>query len=1072
MANDDAGRRAHRVLTLALRRPVTMRASFIRDACRDDPELASLTPRLLQAARGPDDDPLDVPAVQTADLPSRGTSALDTAEEDDDEAGGRPGNYCLIRVLGAGGSAVVYEATQDRPRRSVAVKVMRRGLTDADAAARFQLETELLARLRHPGIAQIFEAGVWERDDGVATPFYAMELVPQATPMTEHARQFGLDRRARIELFLQACDAVQQGHSLGVIHRDLKPANLLVGPDGRAKVIDFGIARSGGHAGPGITAEATPGAVLGTMHYMSPEQCHPGTPITTRCDVYSLGVVLYELLCERLPHDLSNVPLPEALRRIREDEPVRPRDVVPMLRGDLDAIITMALAKDPEQRYHSASALAADLRRWLNDEAVEARPPSVSAQFRRFARRHKALAMSAAAVAIAATVAVVVSLSFARRASLEANSRRQAEQRAVAEREAALQSAYVANLSAGFAAMESGDVREVRRRLDDAPASRRGWEWRLLRNLSRRDRQVIAAFDGMIFAADGSPDDRRIVTATSHGELGVFDLVTGAKLSAIELPNQPRIFDVALSTGGTIACAGESGVWLWGGRNDDEPTLIHPSGAFRVAWLRDGSLLAVTNGGGAVRLDDGGAKSVLGGPVGGIAVSTDGSRLATYLDDGTIRVWSADSLELLNTFELVPGVTSLAFNGTGDQLAAGATWGIVAVWDLETGERVHDFTTPGGQSSVRTIAFSPDGNHLAVGQIDRRIFQYDLGSPTTEPELILGHEEAVSHLAYTHDGRELWSASWDGTLRSWALAPELRTDLVRELHAHEGEALSVAWSPDGKRLATTGRDRSPRLWDPLTGKSVATLAGHTDGVYEIVFSSDGTQLATASNDGTVRLWTADGEPVRVIDQNGSTAPMWSVAFNADASHLAAAGDEGVVRVFQTADGTMLSEWTAHRRRITSLVLHPDGRRLATASRDGSVRLWDATDGSLLIDFKGHTSDVFSVIFSDDGKHLITGSRDQSVRVWDVDTGQCVQRLSGHGQFITDLDLSPDGTRLAAGSWFGRILVWDTPTWTPVASIKGDGVAVRSVAFSPDGNVLAAATHSGVVRLFDGTFTQP
>ena len=1059
MPSPDTNRRAHALLTRALERPLAARSSFIRDACSEDPALADEATRLVRALESSDGDPTQVP-------PEEPEQEWPSPDDRDDR---RPGNYCLLRVLGAGGSAIVYEATQDRPRRSVAVKVMRRGLIGSVAAARFELETEVLARLHHPGIAQIYEAGIWERDECVGTPFYAMELVPAARTITAFADEHGLDLSGRIELFLQACNAVQHGHALGIIHRDLKPGNILVGPDGRAKVIDFGIARSGNGHDEGLTAEVSPQAIIGTLNYMAPEQCRADKPVSIACDVYSLGVVLFELLCGRLPHDLAATPLPEACRRIQEDVPTRPSDINPALRGDLDAIVTMALAKDPEQRYPTAEALAADLRRSLADEAVIARPPTLLAQTRRFARRHKGLVASLAAIAVAAAAAVAVSLNFARHAAAEAKSRSIAEAQAIEEREAAVHNAYVANLAAGFAAWEAGESREVRRRLDDAPEAHRGWEWRLLRNLSERAiRTVRPPTGGMIFAAAMSADEASIAIATSNGRVARLDSVDGATVDNAVVPGEPRLLAVSFASDGRVAISdNDGGVWIWDGGEAVRLRKRGSSAASHIAWLPDGRLLAVFATSGGIILDDEDGEETADwlSDVHGLTTSRDRSLLVTWTSQGTVDVRRSDTLERLSRVEFGDHVAAAALSEDHAQLAVGGRWGAVRVWNLSDGTIVREFATPGEQSTVQALAFSPDGTHLAVGQVDRRIFEYDLLDAASEPEVLLGHEEAVSHVDYAADGRSLRSTSWDGTVREWGLTPELRTDLVHDLAGHEGAVLDAAFAPDGTTLATAGRDGSVQLWDAGQRRRLRVLHGPADGVYEVAFSPDGLTVAAACGDGAVRLWNvADGTLTNVLRDGDKAAAVWTVAFSADGRLVAASGQDGVVRIWNVADGVQQARWVAHAERVLSLVFHPRSSRLATSCRDGRVRIWKA-DGTLLSDLAGHTSDVFSVIFDESGDLLISGSRDQSVRVWDTGSGACLQRISANGQFVTDLALSPDGSRLAASSWFGRALIFETDTWTSVASIQV-GVATRAVAFSRDGDVLATTTHRGTTRLFD------
>lgn len=385
--NQDLYRRGKRIFDAAVELPAPERAGYLSRECAGDRRLREHIQRLLELDGDDHADPSPIASI----------SALLRCESLEGE---RVGRYRILRSLGAGGMGTVYEAEQDQPRRSVALKLMRDALSSRQALRRFEFEVEVLARLRHPGIAQVYEAGTVEIA-GCATPFFAMELVCDARSITEFAAERSLSLGECVELFARVCDAVQHGHQNGVIHRDLKPANLLIDASGQPKVIDFGIARSTGSDLTLTTLRTRAGELLGTLGYMSPEQCDadPGA-IDTRTDVYSLGVVLYELLCGEPPYDLSGLTIAAATRVIREQLPRPPAAARRELRGDLEAILLKALCKERGRRYASAASLADDLRRHLAGQPLAARLPNLFERLVAAARRHP-LAMTTAACAVA-----------------------------------------------------------------------------------------------------------------------------------------------------------------------------------------------------------------------------------------------------------------------------------------------------------------------------------------------------------------------------------------------------------------------------------------------------------------------------------------------------------------------------------------------------------------------------------------------------------------------------------------------------------------------------------------------
>ncbi len=401
-------RKVEELFNQALEQKEEERRAFLARTCRDDPDMLKHVRALLESHAGASAF-IERPAFESVDgLFDRSGKPL--------PEGYAFGPYKIVRVIDSGGMGTIYEAMEDHPQRRVALKVLHANITSQEILKRFRQEAQILALLRHPGIAEIYSAGTHETD-GTGLPYIAMEFIPRALAITSFARERDLDTRSKLELFLGVLDAVSHGHRNGIVHRDLKPANILVDSSSDQpvpKVIDFGVARVLDHELGMTSLHTIEGQFLGTLRYMSPEQIAGDiSKVGIQSDVYSLGIILFELLCNRPPYDLANKAITRVIKIIEQRPPEAPSKIDHSLAGDLEILTLKALEKERSNRYASIDEFAADIRRFLNREPIKARAPGPWNRFALYCRRNQLLVGAAITLLIVLTAGIVVSTGFA-----------------------------------------------------------------------------------------------------------------------------------------------------------------------------------------------------------------------------------------------------------------------------------------------------------------------------------------------------------------------------------------------------------------------------------------------------------------------------------------------------------------------------------------------------------------------------------------------------------------------------------------------------------------------------------
>ncbi|KAH8834138.1 WD40-repeat-containing domain protein [Flagelloscypha sp. PMI_526] len=444
----------------------------------------------------------------------------------------------------------------------------------------------------------------------------------------------------------------------------------------------------------------------------------------------------------------------------------------------------------------------------------------------------------------------------------------------------------------------------------------------------------------------------------------------------------------------------------------------------------------------------------------GVGFSSDGTRVVSGSDDGTVRIWDADSGEqLLQLDGHEDCVNSVAFSPDGKRAVSGSNDETVRTWDADSGEQL--LQLDGHEYGVKSVAFSPDGQRVISGSRDGtvRIWDADSGEQLLQLD---GHERHVNSVAFSPDGKRTVSGSDDKTVRIWDADSG---EQLLQLDGHEYGVNSVAFSHDGKRVVSGSNDETVRIWDADSGEQLLQLDGHEDFVISVAFSHDGKRVVSGSSDETVRIWDADsGDQLLQLDNHKDCVN--SVAFSPDGKRTVSSSDDKTVRIWDADSGEQLLQLDNHKDCVNSVAFSPDGKRTVSSSDDKTVRIWDADSGEQLLQLDGHEYGVNSVAFSHDGKRVVSGSNDETVRIWDADSGEQLLQLDGHEDYVKSVAFSSDGKRVASSSNDKTVRIWDADSGEQLLQLDGHEGYVKSVAFSSNGKRVASGSDDKTVRIWD------
>jgi WD40 repeat protein/Tfp pilus assembly protein PilF/tRNA A-37 threonylcarbamoyl transferase component Bud32 len=947
----------------------------------------------------------------------------------------RLGKFELVERVGQGACGTVYKARDLELDRTVAIKVPRAGnLIEGQELDRFLREARSVAQLRHPSIIPVHEVG---QQDGF--PYLVSDFV-DGVNLTSLLTGRQLPPRKAAEVVATIADALQYAHEHGVIHRDVKPSNIMLDNEGRAHIMDFGMAkREAGEVT--VTIE---GQVLGTPAFMSPEQAGGEShKVDGRTDVYSLGAVLYQLLTGELPFRGNARML---LYQVRNDEPRPPRSLNDTIPRDLQTICLKAMAKVPGGRYATARDMADDLRRFLRGEPILARPVSAWEKAANWARRRPAVAALSGAIVGITVLAFALAtwqwLAAVRAGQVAENARQDAAEKAAAEAEAhreeaaarafavaekqkaetaqgiaeaeqkkaeqarsaeagerrrAELSAYYLRIALAYREWLANNIARAEETLDQCPPEYRGWEWSYLKRLCRPE---LLSLPGRATAVAFSPDSSRLVTAGTREEM-----VDGKRVTR----NEVKVWNA--TTGKEIVALGV----------EDTATPFMPQGE-RLMFMPDGKRLI-----GPV------AKQAPAGGKPGLSWS--------------LKLWDAATGEEVLSWAIPEGVSTMVLSSDGQRLTTASGNGTITVWDTSNGQELQ---------SVRVKA-AADGDLLHGA---------------------LGGDVFGARLCLSPDGQRLAAPTASGAIKIWdtATGKELATTAVREREFIL--TFDIQFSPDGQRIAVCGNSGVVQVYDAATGQPLFALPGDVLTGGHIAFSPDGRYLAVGGRENMVKVWEIrTGREFFTLRGNASELGGIHMAFSPDGFRLATTSD-GVIKIWDATTAQDHRDVPRNGGMVKGLAFSPDGRILASACEQAlneigevKVNVYDVLSGQFLQIFRGHTKDAMSVVFDPSGKQVISGGADGAVKVWEPTTGRVIHSLRAPLAQVTSVAVSADGNYLAAGGMknemvnmkltpIGAVSAWDANTGKETSTVNLKA-AVDKVIFTPDHQLMAVAKDGSV-----------